>query len=201
MKDLERVEVRSRAELRRWLLAHHRQNESIWLVTWRKSAGDAHLPADAIVDEALAFGWIDSLPRALDATRTMRMLSPRRAGSGWSKVNKQRIEALVARGQMHAAGLAAIERAKADGSWTWLDTVETLAEPPDLRDALDADAPAARHWQNFPPSVRRAILEWIAQAKTAATRGRRIAQTVAQAHDGIRANQSRQPKSARPPAA
>ena len=81
------MEVESRRALREWLLAHHAQSESVWLVTFKKSAGERHVAPRAIVEEALAFGWIDSLPRALDADRTMRLLSPRRAGSASSKVN------------------------------------------------------------------------------------------------------------------
>jgi uncharacterized protein YdeI (YjbR/CyaY-like superfamily) len=195
LAELERVEVTSRQAWRKWLLAHHDQTHSIWLVTWKKVHPDRYLSAEAIVEEALAFGWIDSQPRVLDADRSMRLLSPRRAGSAWSRVNKGKVEALMARGAMHQTGLAAIERAKADGSWNRIDGVETLDEPMDLKHALRADAQAAGHWNAFPPSTRRAILEWIHAAKTAATRQRRITQTVTQAHFNRRANQARQPKS------
>ena len=193
--DFEHVEVTSREAWRRWLLSHHEQSRSIWLVTWKKAHADRHVSAEAIVEEALAFGWIDSQPRALDADRSMRLLSPRRAGSAWSRINKARVEALIARGAMHPSGLAAIERARSDGSWNRIDEVETLDEPADLRRALRADPQAAVHWKAFPPSTRRAILEWIHAAKTATTRERRITQTVAEAHQNRRANQARQPKS------
>jgi uncharacterized protein YdeI (YjbR/CyaY-like superfamily) len=195
--EFQRVEVTSRESWRSWLLAHHGQAQSIWLVTWKKAHADRYVPAEAIVEEALAFGWIDSRPRALDADRTMRLLSPRRAGSAWSRVNKGKVEALMARGALHPAGLAAIERAKADGSWSRIDGVETLEEPADLKRALRADPRAAGHWKAFPPSTRRAILEWIHSAKTPATRQRRLDQTVTEAHLNRRANQARQPKSNR----
>lgn len=195
LTELDRVEVTSRQAWRSWLLTHHGQSQSIWLVTWKKAHADRHVPVEAIMEEALAFGWIDSQPRVLDADRSMRLLSPRRAGSAWSRVNKGRVEALMARGAMHPAGLAAIERAKADGSWSRIDGVETLEEPMDLKRALRADPQAAGHWQAFPPSTRRAILEWIHAAKTAATRQRRITQTVTEAHLNRRANQARQPRS------
>jgi uncharacterized protein YdeI (YjbR/CyaY-like superfamily) len=194
MSEFERIEVTSRQAWRRWLLSHHDQTQSIWLVTWKKTHADRYVPAEAIVDEALAFGWIDSQPRRVDAERTMRLLSPRRSGSAWSRVNKARVEALIDRGAMHPAGLAVIERAKADGSWTRIDEVETLEEPADLKRALFADPVAAGHWRAFPPSTRRAILEWVHAARTAGTRERRIAQTVNEAHVNQRANQARQLK-------
>ena len=101
-------------------------------MTWKKAAGARHVPYSDVVDEALCFGWIDSLPRKLDADRTMVRLSPRKPGSAWSAVNKTKIERLLADGRMTNAGLAAIDRAKADGSWSLLDSIATLSPPPDL---------------------------------------------------------------------
>ncbi|OSZ72814.1 hypothetical protein CAP39_01295 [Sphingomonas sp. IBVSS1] len=194
-QDHPQVAVENRAALRDWLAAHHAQAGSIWLVTWKK--GDPrHISYDDIVEEALCFGWIDSLPRKLDAQRTMLRLSPRKPGSGWSTVNKARIERLLAAGMMAPAGLAMITLAKADGSWTRLDGAGALTEPDDLRAALAAAPGAAGHWATFPPSTRRAILEWIAQARTAATRERRIQTTASEAAVGRRANQPRQPRPA-----
>lgn len=197
--DHPRVEITSRAELRSWLQRNHATAGSIWLVTWKKSAGDRHVPYSDVVDEALCFGWIDSLPRNLDAERTMLRLSPRKAGSAWSGVNKKKIERLEAEGRMTKAGLAAIARAKADGSWSSLDSIADLVPPPDLARALRSTPGAQRHFDAFPPSVRRAILEWITQAKTPETRARRVAETARLAADNIRANHARQPKSAGKP--
>jgi uncharacterized protein YdeI (YjbR/CyaY-like superfamily) len=76
LDHVERVEIKSALELRHWLNQHHQQADSIWLVTHKKHRGDLHVPWSCIVDEALCFGWIDSLPRKLDADRTMLLLSP-----------------------------------------------------------------------------------------------------------------------------
>ena len=193
MTDYQHVEVTSRAEWRRWLERHHGRPDSIWLVTWKKAHPDRHLPYADIVEEALCFGWIDSLPRRLDANRSMLLLSPRKPGSAWSRVNKERAERMMAQGWMSPSGQAKIDAAMADGSWSKLDGVETLAVPDDLAVALRAHPPAELHFDAFPASVRRGILEWIEQARRPDTRARRVETTAAMAAENRRANQYRQP--------
>jgi uncharacterized protein YdeI (YjbR/CyaY-like superfamily) len=188
LDDLERVPIAAAAELRVWLERNHGQEASVWIVTAKKISGLPHVPWSAIVDEALCFGWIDSLPRKLDETRTMLLLSPRRAGSGWSRINKDKVERLEAEGRLAPAGRAAIVRSKADGGWDRLDAAIALIEPPDLAAALDA-LPAARlAFEGFSPSSRRGILEWIVQAKRPETRRKRIELTVELAARGEKAN-------------
>jgi len=184
----------SRTQWRAWLLAHHDEPDGVWLVSWKKATGRPSVPYAEAVEEALCVGWVDSKPSSLDGERGMLWFSPRKPRSGWSRPNKERVERLLAAGLVTPAGLAVIEAAKADGSWTKLDEVEELVEPDDLAAALDA-APAARaSWDAFPRSAKRGILEWIAQAKRAETRAARVEQTVAEAREGRRANQWRQPK-------
>lgn len=190
-----RIEIESRAQLRAWLTANHGQAQSVWLVTWKKASGDRHVPYGDIVDEALCFGWIDSLPRKLDVERSMLLLSPRKRGSAWSAVNKAKVERLGAAGLIHPAGQAIIDAAKADGSWTRLDAVDALVVPPELEAAFATRPGAAENFGRFPPSTRRGILEWIIQAKRPETRNRRITETADLAQRNIRANQFRQPKS------
>jgi uncharacterized protein YdeI (YjbR/CyaY-like superfamily) len=186
--DRERLEVGSVEELRGWLSDHHETSPGVWLVRWKKGRGP-YIPYPEIVRELLCVGWIDGQARGLDDDRSLQLVCPRRPGGGWSRVNKQHLEELYAAGRMLPAGVAAVDRARADGSWTRLDEVETLREPDDLRAALDA-VPAAREaWDGFPRSPRRAILEWISSAKREATRARRVAETVSEAAAGRRANQ------------
>ncbi len=182
------IEVKSRAELRAWLTHNHKQAESIWLVHYKKTQGEFHIGYDAIVEEALAFGWIDSLPRALDNARSMILLSPRKPKSAWSNTNKARVEKLIREKKMHASGLAKIEDAKRNGSWTKLDQVETLDLPKDLATALTKAKPAKAEFEKFSPSSRRAILEWLSNAKTDETRKKRILEIARLAKHGIRAN-------------
>ncbi len=189
--QFEQVEVTTRAQWRAWLTAHHTQAASIWLVTYKANTSQPRVPWDDLVEEALAFGWIDSLPRKLDDERTMLLMSPRRPGSNWSGVNKARIEKMTAAGLMHSAGLAKIEQAKADGSWTALDAVDRLEVPADLEAAFDNRPGAAAAFEGFPPSTRRGILEWIGNAKRPETRAKRIMETADSAVRGERANQWR----------
>ncbi len=186
------VHPKTRAEWRAWLSEHHQQEAGVWLVTYKKATGKPRIDYDEAVEEALCFGWVDSKPATLDDERSMLYFAPRKAGTGWSKVNKQRIEKLIAGGLMTPAGLAKIEAAKQDGSWFRLDSVEALEIPQDLAEALAAYPNAGRYFDAFPRSVKRAILEWISNAKKPETRAKRIAETARLADLNVRANQWRQ---------
>lgn len=174
MRDYPRVEVGSRDELRAWLAKNHSRAKSIWLVSGKKNAGDRYVPYDAIVEEALCFGWIDSLPRKLDETRSMLLLSPRRSRSAWSKINRERAERLIRDGRMQQPGLAKIEAARADGSWDQLKPVEDEQAPPELEDALKRDEPAAAAFKALSAAKRRLAIRFVADAKGEKTRARRI---------------------------
>lgn len=181
------VEVTSRAAWRGWLERHHTQTGGVWLVTFKKASGKPSPSYGDVVEEALCFGWIDSVGRKLDGERTMLYFAPRKAGSGWSKVNKERLERLMAAGQMTPAGLAKIEAAKEDGSWTALDAVERLELPPDLVAALK-ECGGEANFAAFPRSAKRGILEWIGNAKRPETRAKRVYETATLAAQNKRAN-------------
>jgi len=182
----------TRAEWRAWLEQNHTQDEGVWLISYKKATGKPYVTYDEAVEEAIPFGWVDSKVNRLDGERAMRWFAPRRPGSGWSRSNKQRVEKMIAAGQMTAAGLAKIEAAKADGSWIALDAIENLEVPDDLSGALASYEAAETNFEAFPRSVKRSILEWIATAKRPATRAKRIEETARLAQDNIRANQWRQ---------
>jgi uncharacterized protein YdeI (YjbR/CyaY-like superfamily) len=184
-------EPTDRAGWRAWLAANHASDSGVWLVMTRKAAPVQNLSLDDAVCEALCFGWIDSRPRTLDAERTQLYFAPRKAGSGWSAVNKARLAKLEAGGLIAAPGLARIQAAKQDGSWSKLDTVDALKVPADLQEAFGRYAGAEASFAAFPRSARRGILEWIAQAKTSGTRQGRLDETARLAAAGERANQWR----------
>lgn len=189
MREYERFQAASRSEWRDWLAAHHAASPGVWLVTFKKTSGGPYLSYDDAVEEALCFGWIDSRPGTLDEQRTMLLYTPRRPKSGWSRSNKERIERLIARGSMTPAGLEKIEQAKRDGSWMLLDAVEAMVVPEDLASALASDHAAAANWEAFGDSYRRQALAWIATAKRAETRQRRIGEIVRLAARNGKANQ------------
>jgi uncharacterized protein YdeI (YjbR/CyaY-like superfamily) len=188
----------TRAEWRAWLEAQHQRTEGLWLVIWKKSSGKAPLAYDDIVEEALAFGWVDSKTNGLDEHRSMLWLAPRKPGSLWSKPNKQRVQRLQSAGLMAAAGQAKVDLAQRDGTWSALDGVEALEVPDDLRRALARHPNAAHHFEAFPRSAKRGILEWILQARRADTRARRIEETACLAEDNVRANQWQRKDTAAP---
>lgn len=166
------------ARWRAWLAANGGTAGEAWLVVHRRGGGPGHAEA---VEQALCFGWIDSLARRRDDDSFVQRFSPRRAGSRWSELNRSRVARLTEAGLMAAPGLAVVERAKADGTW------RPCLDLPDLEAALATDPTARARFEGFPPSSRRRILTWIAEAKRPQTRQRRIGTTVALAARGIRA--------------
>jgi uncharacterized protein YdeI (YjbR/CyaY-like superfamily) len=171
------VEVRSAEELRAWLLAHHIQAESVWLVTWKKAPGAPYISVQEVLDELIAFGWIDGLRRKRDHGQTMQLISPRRQ-QAWAETYKRRAERLEAEGRMHPAGRAAIAAAKAAGRWDEAAAVDALMVPEDLAAALKAHRAAEAFFLGAAPSYRRNVLRWLHGAKREATRIARIKQIV-----------------------
>jgi uncharacterized protein YdeI (YjbR/CyaY-like superfamily) len=185
------VHPKTRAEWRMWLSKHYLQQEGVWLITFKKASGKPRIEYDEAVEEALCFGWVDSKPNKLDDERSMLWFAPRKVGTGWSKLNKDRVEKLIANGLMTPAGLSKVDVAKKDGTWNALDSIEALVIPPDLDKALFDNKVAQQYFNAFPRSVKRGILEWIAGAKKPETRAKRIDETVTLAEKNIRANQWR----------
>lgn len=177
------VEPISREEWRRWLVRNHATATGVWLVSPRRGR---ELSYEAAVEEALCFGWIDGQAASVDEQRSKQYFAPRRARSMWSAPNKARFERMLEAGQMTAAGLAAVERARADGSWTFLEPVDRLDLPADLRLALESQPLAQRNWDALPPSARRQSLAWILSARREDTRARRIEETTRRAQLGER---------------
>ncbi len=184
--------ARDRAEWRDWLEQNHAASRGVWLVYYKKGSGRPRVPYGEAVEEALCFGWVDSRPNALDDERYMQLFSPRKPGSPWSKLNKQRVERLTRQGRMAPAGLEKVEAAKRDGSWGKWDAIEELVVPKDLEEALNTDGAAAEHFRAFSASSKKNILWWIESAKRPETRRKRVGETVALAAKNVKANHYRQ---------
>lgn len=181
----------TRAEWRAWLERNHARPDGIWWISYKRTAGKPRVTYEEAVEEALCFGWIDSRAGTVDEERTMLWMSPRKPGTGWSRINKGRVARLMAEGRIAPPGLAKIEAAKADGSWNALDAIEALEMPADLEQALASYPDAARYFDAFPPSAKKQILQWITLAKKPETRAARVAEAARLANENIRANQPR----------
>ncbi|MES2517670.1 MAG: hypothetical protein V4585_06160 [Bacteroidota bacterium] len=127
----------SQADWRLWLLENHTSKQSVWLVYHKKKANTPSISWSQAVDEALCFGWIDSVAKTIDDEKFMQFFSKRKPKSVWSKVNKEKVERFIANGLMTKAGFDSIERAKQNGSWIILDDVEELKIPEDLEEAFN----------------------------------------------------------------
>jgi uncharacterized protein YdeI (YjbR/CyaY-like superfamily) len=161
-------------------------------MSWKKAAGKPSIVWSEAVDEALCFGWIDSTARSIDDLSYKQYFAPRKPRSNWSKINKEKVERLIAEGRMTPAGLAAVEEAKRNGSWTNLDAVEAMEMPPDLLAALEAHPGAREYVESLSKTRRWEMLYWINGAKREITRADRIRQVAEAAARGKRPDRFRQ---------
>ena len=175
----------SRAEWRRWLSANTDRTEGLWVVFRKKSSHLEGPVYDDLVEEALCFGWIDSVTHRVDEDRMLQWFSPRRPGGLWSALNKERIERLQRDGLMAEAGQAAIVRAKADGSWSQTDEVDALAVPSDLAAAFEAAPEAKAVYDGLANSAKRQHLWSVYSAKRPETRARKIAEMIDTLSPGV----------------
>lgn len=173
-KKLEVICPKNQAEWRKWLEENHAKKDGVGLIAYKKSSGISTVLWGETVDEALCFGWIDSVRRPIDEEKYMQYFGKRKATSTWSKINKQKIELLSAKGMMTEAGLKAIEVAKENGSWTILDEVEALIIPDDLSQELNSNPGAESYFLSLSKSRKKMLLQWIVLAKRPETRKKRI---------------------------
>jgi uncharacterized protein YdeI (YjbR/CyaY-like superfamily) len=172
---------------RAWLARNCRSANEVWLILHHHDSGTPGLRYHEAIEQALCFGWIDGLHRRCGADSSQLRFTPRTARSRWSQLNRQRAAKMIELGLMTEHGQAAIEQAKAAGTWQLLPDEQRWAIPDDLQEQLDGNDAARTNFESFPPSSKRLILEWIAIAKRPDTRRRRIDQTVSLAALSIRA--------------
>jgi uncharacterized protein YdeI (YjbR/CyaY-like superfamily) len=174
-KDLPLIQPASRKAWRAWLHKHHASSSGIWLVYAKKHTGISSLTYADAVEEALCFGWIDSLVHPIDDSLYKQIFTPRKKTSRWSALNKKRVETLIAAGQVTAAGMKAIDLAKKTGTWDAHAETEALTIPPELKKALNGNASARENWPTYTASQQKAFLRMLHDAKTPETRAKRVA--------------------------
>lgn len=159
---------------RDWLRENHTREKGIWLLQYNKKSGKPSISWSDAVDEALCYGWIDSLKKKLSEESSIQYFGKRKPKSTWSKINKQKIEKLTAENRMSQAGLDIIIIAKDNGSWEILDSVEELLVPEDLMLELSIRAGAADFFNSLSKSAKKMMLQWLVLAKRLETRQKRI---------------------------
>lgn len=177
-KEIETFCPTSRTDWRQWLEENHRSKQSIWLIFYKKKSNKPTISWSEAVDEALCFGWIDSVKKTLDHERSIQFFSRRKPKGTWSKVNKQKIIQLIDAQLMTEAGYEAIERAKQNGSWTILDEIEELLIPEDLEQAFETEPGSKDFFLSLSKSVRKLMLYKVVVAKQQETKQRRIREII-----------------------
>jgi uncharacterized protein YdeI (YjbR/CyaY-like superfamily) len=183
--DPPQIAFASAAEWEAWLEEHHAASDGVAVKIAKKGSGIASVAYPEVLDIALCFGWIDGRRNALDDRFFLQRFGPRRARSRWSKINREKAEALIAQGRMRPAGLAEVERAKADGRWDAAYAGQrAMGVPEDLQRELDARPQAAAFFAGLSSQNRYAILYRLHDAKRPETRARRLAKFVAMLEAG-----------------
>ena len=176
---MELIEVASPLDWRSWLDKNHAEKQEVWLVFHKKKHAQSSISYDEALDEALAYGWIDSLVKKLDELRYARKFTPRRPGSIWSTPNIERARRLTREGRMTKRGIQALDNRTGEISQLERITADGARPPKDLIEALKRNKRAWANFQNFTPSYRKRYLVWISSAKRADTRKKRIDEAVA----------------------
>ncbi|SDZ59669.1 Uncharacterized conserved protein YdeI, YjbR/CyaY-like superfamily, DUF1801 family [Variovorax sp. YR266] len=169
------IECTNAASWTRWLKRHHATAAGVWLRIAKKDSGIASIDHPAALEEALCYGWIDGQRKSDDAQYFLQRFTPRTKRSIWSQINRTKVLKLIDEGRMQPAGLAEIERAKADGRWDAAYEAASVATvPPDLQAALDANKKAAKFFATLDARNRFAVMFRTQGAKKPETRARRI---------------------------
>jgi uncharacterized protein YdeI (YjbR/CyaY-like superfamily) len=174
------VECKTRAEWRAWLAENHERENEIWLVYYKKATGIPCIAYGDSLDEALCYGWVDSLIKKIDEEKYARKFTPRKDESQWSLVNKKRVQELIRDGLMTKHGLLKVEAAKRSGSW---DAPVSKPEldlkmPPEFAQALKDNPRAEATFKALAPTYQKQYLAWIVTAKRPETREKRIAEAL-----------------------
>lgn len=181
------LEFTTRDAWRSWLEANHPRGTKAWVLIRKKHSQGRGIFLDDAVEEAICYGYIDGIMRAVDGNSYVLRFTPRRPGSTWSKINTERAETLINQGKVAPSGMREIEAAMVDGRWKAAYSSKARVEVPRaLEAALDRDGIAKDNFNSFPNSARFQYIHWINQAKTEGARERRIHETVRRSRQGMK---------------
>ena len=175
--------AKDRKAWRKWLEKNHKTTAGIWLIYYKKDSGKTRVPYADAVEEALCFGWIDSTLNPIDEYCYMQLFTPRKPKSGWSKLNKERVDKLIEQGLMTPAGLEKIEAAKHHDTWNKLDHIESFTIPLQLKKAFAANKKAKKFFDTLSNTNRKYILYYIHNAKDEEKKAKRIEEIITAANE------------------
>jgi uncharacterized protein YdeI (YjbR/CyaY-like superfamily) len=185
---------RTPSEFRDWLKEHHDKEAELWVGFHKKGSGMPSITWSEAVDEALCYGWVDSIRRSVDDKRFMNRFTPRKPSSNWSEVNVRRVEELTRQRRMRMPGRKAFEarRPKKAGTYSYEQRYEVKL-PPELERRFRARTKAWTWFQDQSASYRSTALYWVMSAKKQETRGRRLATLIEDSAAGQRVPPLRRP--------
>jgi uncharacterized protein YdeI (YjbR/CyaY-like superfamily) len=171
--------LKTRAQWRKWLARNHDRSDGVWLEFHKKASGPQTLEYEDVIEEALCYGWVDSLVKNLDARKYARKLTPRNAAGRWSASNIRRVGKLLGQGLMAEAGLKKVEAAKQAGLFTPVSSPKISRKTPrEFTLALAKNRKAREYFEQLAPTQRRYFIGWIAIAKKPETRTRRVRESI-----------------------
>ena len=179
-KQIKTFYAPNRKAWRAWLMKNHAKEQGVWLIYYKKSSGKSRVSYDDAVEEALCFGWIDSIMHPVDEHKYKQKFTPRKIKSVWSALNKRRVEKLIKENQMAAAGLAIIATGKENGSWTKIDHIENYEIPADLKKVFLKNKKLSKYYESLGKSRQKQWLYRLGSAKLPETRAKRIAELIAE---------------------
>ena len=179
MKKIQEVYITNRDDWRTWLEQNHSTSDGVWLIYYKTSSGSPSIPYGDSIEEALCFGWVDSIIKKLDDDRFARKFTHRKGRSRWFKSNKRRSEKMIGEGKMTAIGLAIIREAKASGEWSRVPMRrKRLVVPGFFEEALARNQKALENFKNFAPTYKRQFVMWMSSAKREQTRMKHLAEVL-----------------------
>jgi len=179
METTEELYVTNRNDWRAWLTKNHYTKKEVWLIYYKEHSGKPRIPYDDAVEEALCFGWIDSIVKKIDDETFVQKFTPRKDNSKWSKANKKRAMRMIKEGKMTEAGLAKIREAEKSGEWFKTGPIrKELAFPPNLYKQLAANKRALENFNRLADGYKRLFVAWVTSAKKEETRQRRLLEAI-----------------------
>lgn len=176
---MKKLYLKTREEWREWLSLNHGKESAIWLIFYRKGSGKTTLDYEESVEEALCFGWIDSIIKNLDHESYLRKFTPRKPDSKWSDLNKKRVQKMIEQGLMTPVGQSSIDTAMESGVWYKADRPQFGPDiPVELQDALKGNIKAKKFFEQLAPSYRKQYIGWIQTARRPETRRHRIEESL-----------------------